>query len=63
MSDFSKSNETEQTKILEENDGLAEIFPEDKYQVVKLLQTKGHLVGMTGDGVNDRPPSNKRKWV
>src|SRR5208282_5476638 len=55
MSDFSKLNETEQTKILEENDGLAEIFPEDKYQVVKLLQTNGHLVGMTGDGVNDSP--------
>jgi H+-transporting ATPase len=55
MSDFSKLNETEQTRILEENDGLAEIFPEDKYQVVKLLQTKDHLVGMTGDGVNDSP--------
>ena len=55
MSDFSKLNETEQTRILEENDGLAEIFPEDKYQVVKLFQTKGHLVGMTGDGVNDSP--------
>ena len=55
MSDFSKLNETEQTKILEENDGLAEIFPEDKYQVVKLLQTDSHLVGMTGDGVNDSP--------
>ncbi|HMK83105.1 MAG TPA: plasma-membrane proton-efflux P-type ATPase [Candidatus Bathyarchaeia archaeon] len=55
MSDFSKLNEPEQTRILEENDGLAEIFPEDKYQVVKLLQTKGHLVGMTGDGVNDSP--------
>ncbi len=55
MTDFSKLNETEQTKILEENDGLAEIFPEDKYQVVKLLQSNGHLVGMTGDGVNDSP--------
>ncbi len=36
-------------------DGLAEIFPEDKYLVVQHLQAAGHVVGMTGDGVNDAP--------
>ncbi len=35
--------------------GLAEIFPEDKYDVVKQLQAGGHVTGMTGDGVNDAP--------
>jgi plasma-membrane proton-efflux P-type ATPase len=36
-------------------DGFAEVFPEDKYVVVKSLQAEGHITGMTGDGVNDAP--------
>ncbi|CAI0413018.1 unnamed protein product [Linum tenue] len=42
-------------ELIENADGFAGVFPEHKYEIVKKLQAKKHIVGMTGDGVNDAP--------
>lgn len=53
--DFIDKPDRKAMKVVEETDGFAEMFPEHKYNIVELLQHRGHLVGMTGDGVNDSP--------
>ncbi|MGV8177032.1 MAG: plasma-membrane proton-efflux P-type ATPase [Candidatus Bilamarchaeaceae archaeon] len=54
-SDLRDLPEGEKRKAIASIDGLAEIYPEDKFAVVKHLQSLGYMVGMTGDGVNDAP--------
>ncbi|MFX1258593.1 MAG: plasma-membrane proton-efflux P-type ATPase [Promethearchaeota archaeon] len=50
---------TDTAKLAEEANGFAEVYPEHKYKIVEDLQNKGHVVGMTGDGVNDAPALKK----
>ncbi len=42
-------------KQIEAADGFAQVFPEHKFEIVQALQDRGHIIGMTGDGVNDAP--------
>jgi H+-transporting ATPase len=57
--DKNKKHESEMLQIIEEAGGFAQVFPEDKYTIVEQLQKGDHIVGMTGDGVNDAPALKK----
>ena len=56
----SKTDETmAMAKTIEDADGFAQVFPENKFHIVDVLQKHDHIVGMTGDGVNDAPALKK----
>jgi H+-transporting ATPase len=53
------SKNPESAQAIEQADGFAQVFPADKYDIIDVLQKSGHIVGMTGDGVNDAPALKK----
>lgn len=57
--DFVELPDRKARKLIQEADGFSQVFPEHKYEIVQLLQEEKHIVGMTGDGVNDAPALKK----
>jgi H+-transporting ATPase len=59
LGDTKHHESAQSAEAIEKADGFAQVFPEHKFHIVDVLEQRGHIVGMTGDGVNDAPALKK----
>ena len=59
LGDTKHHESAQSAESIENADGFAQVFPAHKFHIVDVLQQRGHIVGMTGDGVNDAPALKK----